>query len=130
MFEEMEDINARPKPFEFYTASELWTDEHTSAQMLSCHLNEELDLSSRKAKFIDRSVEWIASHFDVGAYLSPKSITSELMTSPAELTASAVRTWLPKTSPTEPFSSISTMLPIKQNVIIFIPASFFITNSP
>jgi len=67
MFGELQSINARPKPFEFYTASDLWTDEHTSKQMLAYHLNEEVDISSRNAEFIDRSVEWIASHFDVGA---------------------------------------------------------------
>jgi cyclopropane fatty-acyl-phospholipid synthase-like methyltransferase len=65
MFEELEKINARPEPFEFYTASDLWTDEHTSEQMLSFHLNEDIDVSSRNAAFIDRSVEWIASHFNV-----------------------------------------------------------------
>ncbi|MHC4368291.1 MAG: class I SAM-dependent methyltransferase [Planctomycetota bacterium] len=67
MFEELEKINTRPKPFEFYTASDLWTDEHTSKQMLSYHLNEQVDLSSRNTEFIDRSVEWIASEFNVGA---------------------------------------------------------------
>ena len=65
MFEELERINRRPKPFEFYTASELWTDEHTSKQMLSYHINEESDVSSRKAAFIDQSVEWITSHFEL-----------------------------------------------------------------
>ena len=65
MFEELEKINNRPKPFEFYTASDLWTDEHVSNQMLSFHLNEEIDVSSRNAAFIDRSVEWITSHFNV-----------------------------------------------------------------
>jgi cyclopropane fatty-acyl-phospholipid synthase-like methyltransferase len=67
MFEELEKINARPRPFEFYTASDLWTDEHTSKQMLSFHLNEDIDVSSRNAAFVDRSVEWIASRFNVGA---------------------------------------------------------------
>ncbi|MHC4542859.1 MAG: SAM-dependent methyltransferase [Planctomycetota bacterium] len=67
MFEELEKINTRPKPFEFYTASDLWTDEHTSKQMLSFHLDEQIDVSSRNAEFIDRSVEWIASNFNVGA---------------------------------------------------------------
>ncbi len=67
MFEELERINARPKPFEFYTASDLWTDEYTSEQMLKYHLNEDVDLSSRNSAFIDRSVDWIASHFNVGA---------------------------------------------------------------
>jgi cyclopropane fatty-acyl-phospholipid synthase-like methyltransferase len=67
MFEELEKLNTRPKPFEFYTASDLWTDEHTSKQMLSFHLNEKIDISSRNIAFIERSVEWIASHFHVGA---------------------------------------------------------------
>ena len=67
MFEELEKINTRPKPFEFYTASDLWTDEHTSEMMLSFHLNEDIDVSSRNAAFIDRSVEWIASAFEIGA---------------------------------------------------------------
>lgn len=67
MFEKLEKINKRPKPFEFYTASDLWTDEHTSAQMLAFHLNGNIDVSSRNAEFIDRSVEWISSHFNVGA---------------------------------------------------------------
>jgi cyclopropane fatty-acyl-phospholipid synthase-like methyltransferase len=66
MFEELEKVNARPEPFEFYTASDLWTDEHTSGRMLSFHLNEDIDVSSRNAAFMDRSVEWIASEFNVG----------------------------------------------------------------
>jgi len=49
MFEELEKINTRPRPFEFYTADVLWTDEHTSLQMLSYHLNSEVDLSSRNS---------------------------------------------------------------------------------
>lgn len=67
MFKELEEINTRPKPFEFYTASDLWTDEHTSKQMLSFHLNEEIDVSSRNVALIERSVKWIVSHFHVGA---------------------------------------------------------------
>jgi len=58
MFEELEKINERPEPFQFYTASDLWTDEHTSKQMLSFHLNEAIDVSSRNAEFINRSAEW------------------------------------------------------------------------
>ena len=57
----------RPDPFEFYTAIDLWTDEHTSEQMLTFHLNEDIDLSSRNSGFINRSVEWIASYFNIGA---------------------------------------------------------------
>ena len=66
MFDQLERINERPEPFQFYTASDLWTDEHTSEQMLSFHLNEAIDVSSRNAKFIDRSVEWSVSEFIIG----------------------------------------------------------------
>lgn len=67
MFKDLEAINKRPKPFEFYTAADLWTDAYTSEQMLSYHLNEGIDLSSRNTAFIDRSVDWIASRFDLQA---------------------------------------------------------------
>ena len=66
MFKELEEINSRPAPFQFYTAKELWTDEHTSKKMLECHLNESLDMSSRNKDFIDRSLKWIVSHFGIG----------------------------------------------------------------
>jgi cyclopropane fatty-acyl-phospholipid synthase-like methyltransferase len=35
--------------------------------MLTFHLNKDTDVSSRREEFINRSVEWIASHFNVGA---------------------------------------------------------------
>lgn len=66
LFEQLEAINHRPAPFEYYTAEDLWTDEHTSGQMLSFHLDETSDLSSRRGEFIDRSVNWIAGKFDIG----------------------------------------------------------------
>jgi 2-polyprenyl-3-methyl-5-hydroxy-6-metoxy-1,4-benzoquinol methylase len=65
MFKRLEKINARPKAFEFYTASDLWTDDHTSKQMISLHLNKEIDVASRHEAFIERSVEWITSHFKI-----------------------------------------------------------------
>jgi len=65
MFELMQTINQKPKPFEVYTAEALWTDEHTSEQMLNYHLNESTDAASRNHAFIDRSVDWICSHFKV-----------------------------------------------------------------
>ena len=70
MFNELSEINSRPKPFEFYSAKELWTDEHTSKKMLEFHLNESINLSSRTKDFIDQSVSWIVSHFDVGSNTS------------------------------------------------------------
>ena len=65
MFKELKEINSRPAPFQFYTADELWTNEHTSKQMLEYHLNESIDASSRNKSFIERSVEWIVSNFEV-----------------------------------------------------------------
>jgi len=66
MFDEIKEINLKPKPFEFYTADELWTNEHTAHVMLEYHLNENLDISSRNKAFIERSVEWISEYFNVG----------------------------------------------------------------
>lgn len=66
MFDQLEEINSRPAPFEFYTAVDLWTDEHTSMKMLEYHLDETINLSSRNKDFITRSVNWIVSRFEVG----------------------------------------------------------------
>jgi len=65
MYKELKEINSRPAPFQFYTADDLWTDEHTSRQMLEYHLNESVDMSSRNRNFIDRSAKWIVSRFGV-----------------------------------------------------------------
>jgi len=65
MFHKLKKINHRPAPFEFYTAADLWADEHRSKQMLTYHLNADIDVSSRRGEFIDRSVTWISSQFGV-----------------------------------------------------------------
>ncbi len=65
MFQILKSINSRPKPFEFYTADDLWTDDHTSKQMLAFHLNQDMDVSSRNTAFILRSVAWIHTYFKV-----------------------------------------------------------------
>ena len=65
MFKELQELNSRPTPFQFYTADELWANEHTSKQMLEYHLNESIDVSSRNRNFIESSVEWIVSQFGV-----------------------------------------------------------------
>ncbi|MEJ2128168.1 MAG: class I SAM-dependent methyltransferase [Woeseiaceae bacterium] len=59
----LESASSKPRPFSVYTASELWTDEHTSAQMLAFHLDGEIDVSSRRTDFIDGSVRWMTDHF-------------------------------------------------------------------
>lgn len=65
MFQKLEEINTRPKPFEYYTAEELWTNEHTSKKMLAYHLDENINASSRNKKFIESSVNWIISNFGI-----------------------------------------------------------------
>ncbi len=66
MYEKLEKINSRPEPFQFYTAEELWADPCTSKKMLEFHLNEAIDVSSRKMEFIRRSVSWMADRFSIG----------------------------------------------------------------
>ena len=65
LFEALESINARPRPFEVYGASDLWTDEHVSQQLLAAHLDPDVDAASRNATFIRASVDWIVEHFGV-----------------------------------------------------------------
>jgi 16S rRNA G1207 methylase RsmC len=65
MFNELKEINSRSAPFQFYTADELWTNEHIAKQMLEYHLNGSIDVSSRKKSFIRQATEWIISHFNV-----------------------------------------------------------------
>jgi SAM-dependent methyltransferase len=66
LFETLRQINTRPDPFQYYTAEELWTDPRTSEKMLCFHLNPGIDVASRNAAFIRRSVDWIAARFNVG----------------------------------------------------------------
>lgn len=65
MFQGLEQICARPRPFEICTARDLWIDEHISEHMLRLHLDQSHDIASRKTDFIDRSIEWIVSRFGV-----------------------------------------------------------------
>ncbi|MBN1294785.1 MAG: class I SAM-dependent methyltransferase [Candidatus Latescibacteria bacterium] len=67
MYKELKKINHKPEPFEVYTAATLWTDDHISKKMLEYHLNQDVDAASRKKVFIDSSVEWMTSFFNIGA---------------------------------------------------------------
>jgi SAM-dependent methyltransferase len=66
MYAQLARIHQKPKPFEFYTTETLWNDEHISAQMLACHLDENTDLASRNKAFVDRSVDWMVRRFEIG----------------------------------------------------------------
>lgn len=63
MYRRLWEVNRRPSCFEEYTAADLWTDEHTSAQMLALHLDGSVDISSRRTEFLDRSARWMVSRF-------------------------------------------------------------------
>ena len=65
MYTQLKEINKKPKVFEFYTADSLWADEYISKQMLSYHLNPDIDVASRNKSFIDKSISWIISEFDI-----------------------------------------------------------------
>lgn len=65
MYEKLNMINRRPAPYEVITTADLWTDDYVSAQMLKYHLSPEVDMSSRRHDFIDRSARWIADRFDL-----------------------------------------------------------------
>jgi 2-polyprenyl-3-methyl-5-hydroxy-6-metoxy-1,4-benzoquinol methylase len=53
-------LNSTTKPT-IYTKSttNMWTDDYISKQLLEVHLNEELDLASRKKTTIDKTIDWI-----------------------------------------------------------------------
>ncbi|WP_027722687.1 class I SAM-dependent methyltransferase [Maridesulfovibrio zosterae] len=65
MFKVLEEIHSRPLPFEICSASDLWTDDHISKQMLSFHLNPDIDSASRNADFIAKSQAWIINNFEL-----------------------------------------------------------------
>lgn len=67
MFNELSKINTKPEPFQYYTAEDLWTDEHTSKKMLEFHLDESVNASSRSINFINRSVSWIVNYFNLNS---------------------------------------------------------------
>lgn len=66
MYNELLNIDEKPKPFEIYTAKELWDDDHISSQMLDFHLNGDVDPASRKTEIIENSLDWITSEFKIG----------------------------------------------------------------
>lgn len=55
-------IEATQQP-EIYTPGTafMWEDEHISTQLLEVHLNQEVDLASRRESTINSTIEWIAS---------------------------------------------------------------------
>lgn len=67
MYKKLKEISQKPALFSEYTADHLWTDEYRAQQMLSYHLNSDIDAASRNKNFIDRSVSWIKAYFGLTA---------------------------------------------------------------
>ena len=65
LFEFLQQVSRRPDPFSEYTARNLWNDPHTAERMLAYHLDLAVDAASRNHDFLDRSAEWIVSHFEL-----------------------------------------------------------------
>lgn len=66
MFKLLEEINTKIKPFSVTTAAKIWADEHTSQKMLAFHFNDTVNAASRSTDFMNSSVSWIATHFNLG----------------------------------------------------------------
>ncbi|MBU1154952.1 MAG: class I SAM-dependent methyltransferase [Proteobacteria bacterium] len=66
MFDELQEINRRPSPWERYTADKLWADPWVSGQMLAYHLDGSNAIASRSSEFIARAVPWMAGRFGLG----------------------------------------------------------------
>lgn len=67
MYKEINNLNQKPKVFEFYTADTLWTDPYRAEQMLSYHLNSDIEAASRNTEFIDKSVSWMVEYFKLNS---------------------------------------------------------------
>jgi SAM-dependent methyltransferase len=65
MFSILEQISARPKPFEIYNPEMLWDDDHISKQLLQLHLDPTAGIVSRRSSFLDQSITWLVSQFNI-----------------------------------------------------------------
>ncbi|GAK82687.1 hypothetical protein JCM19238_230 [Vibrio ponticus] len=67
MFKKLEQATVKPTVWSQYTADVLWTDAHIAQQMLSYHLNPDIEAASRSFAFIDQSVAWLISEANLDA---------------------------------------------------------------
>lgn len=65
MFNKLNEATAKPVVWSAYTADVLWADSHIAKQMLAYHLNPDISVASRTAAFIDQSVDWLVSEFNL-----------------------------------------------------------------
>ncbi|MGD9210020.1 MAG: class I SAM-dependent methyltransferase [Desulfobacteraceae bacterium] len=65
LFSFLNQITTRPKPFEVYSAEMLWNDDYISKQLLGLHLDPSEGMVSRPITFIEQSVQWLVSSFNI-----------------------------------------------------------------
>lgn len=65
MFKQINTATEKPQVWSHYTAETLWADKHIAKQMLAFHLNPDLCLASRTAAFIEESVAWLVTRFQL-----------------------------------------------------------------
>lgn len=65
MYTKLNGATAKTQLWNKYTADKLWTDAHIAKQMISFHLNPEINAASRSFNFIDKSIEWMIEEFDL-----------------------------------------------------------------
>jgi SAM-dependent methyltransferase len=63
LFPELLDIYERPAAFSRTTVASLWTDPHTSEQMLGFHLDGSVAVSSQTTELIDAGTAWMTDAF-------------------------------------------------------------------
>jgi len=63
MIKEILKYSLKPAIYEPGT-SVMWTDKHIAEQLLLVHLNQDIDLASRKKTTIDTTINWILNHTD------------------------------------------------------------------
>lgn len=62
MLKEVKAFSAYVRPFEKYTAIDLWTEPYMAKQILKVHLDPDHDGASRNHRFIGQSAQWIAEY--------------------------------------------------------------------
>lgn len=67
MYTKLNGFTAKPELWSCYTADLLWTDAHIAKQMLTYHLNPEVNAASRTFAFIDKSADWLIEEFNLNS---------------------------------------------------------------
>ncbi|MEM7343262.1 MAG: class I SAM-dependent methyltransferase [Chloroflexota bacterium] len=65
LFDDLQQITSKPKPFDYYTTPQLWNDPHISKGMLKAHLDPTRNAASYRTDIISKAVDWMSAHFGI-----------------------------------------------------------------